>query len=144
MGREGCAAPDDTHEGFLLTRRGWVSGCFRLCSKGRFPPSGQNESEHSDLSGRRRTNKEVCIYSFLLGSWLVLPAGLFESRGSCCVLITAMMLWVSWRCGHAQNKQGKRDGFFFFFPFSVPAAEVVGDWQLHSLNAAEVLIHGMS
>jgi len=45
----------------------------------------------------------------------------------------------------ARTKQAGEEGWlFFFFPFSVPAAEVVGDWQLHSLNAAEVLIHGMS
>lgn len=43
-----------------------------------------------------------------------------------------------------KTSKGRGMAFFFFFPFSVPAAGVVGDWQLHSLNAAEVLIHGMS
>lgn len=86
--------------------------------KGDFPPHYpvvRMKVSNSDLSGGRRTKKKkLCICSFLLGCWLVLPSWALWEPGQLLYFNHRHDLWVSGRCGHAQSKQGRGVAFFSF------------------------------
>lgn len=86
--------------------------------KGGFPPHSpvvRMKVSNSDLSGGRRTKKKkLCICSFLFGCWLALPSWALWEPGQLLYFNHRHDLWVSWRCGHAQSKQGRGVACFSF------------------------------